>query len=193
MFQVDAFTSKLFGGNPAAICILDNWLADDLMQSIAAENNLAETAYIVKNDTGYDIRWFTPAVEVDLCGNATLASAHIVFNYLGNATDELVFTSPRSGVLKVSRAGKLLTLNFPTDVFEKVPTPAVLIQCFGNNVIETFKGKTDYMAVFATEQEIVNMVPDLNLVSTLSGRWLIVTARVQMSISYRDYSPLRAA
>lgn len=176
MFQVDAFTSKLFGGNPAAICILDNWLANDLMQSIAAENNLAETAFIVKNDTGYDIRWFTPAVEVDLCGHATLASAHVVFNYLHSAGDELIFTSPRSGILKVTRAGKLLTLNFPTDVFEKVQTPAVLIQCFGNNVVETFKGKTDYMAVFATEQEVVNMVPDLNLVSTLSGRGLIVTA-----------------
>ena len=176
MYQVDAFTTKLFGGNPAAVCILNSWLDNELMQSIAAENNLAETAFIVKNDTGYDIRWFTPAVEVDLCGHATLASAHVVFNYLNHPSDELTFLSPRSGRLNVNRNGKSLTLDFPTDVFEQVQTPAVLTQCFGNKIIETFKGKTDHRAVFATEDEIVSIVPDLNALSKLAGRGLIVTA-----------------
>src|SRR6185437_11184117 len=120
MYQVDAFTGKLFGGNPAAVCVLNDWIDAKLMQSIAAENNLAETAFIVKDENRYDIRWFTPAIEVDLCGHATLAAAHVVFNYLEQDRDEVIFHSTRSGILKVKRDENLLTLDFPTDVFTTV-------------------------------------------------------------------------
>ncbi|MBS1626163.1 MAG: PhzF family phenazine biosynthesis protein [Bacteroidetes bacterium] len=176
MYQVDAFTDKLFGGNPAAVCILDSWLSDSLMQSIAAENNLAETAYIVRNSAGYDIRWFTPAVEVDLCGHATLASAHVVFSYLGHTGNDVVFTSHRSGALSVTRTGALLTLNFPTDIYSKCDTPAALANGLGKAPIETWRGKTDYMAVYATEQDILNMHPDYTTLHQLDGRGVIVTA-----------------
>jgi PhzF family phenazine biosynthesis protein len=177
MFQVDAFTQKLFGGNPAAVCILEHWVDEQLMQSIAAENNLAETAYVVKNATGYDIRWFTPAVEVDLCGHATLAAAHVLFNHLGVAQNELLFTSPRSGLLKIRKTGPLLTLDFPTDVIEKINTPADLSNGLGVQPIDVYKGKTDYMAVLATEEEVQRLRPHFGLLSMLKARGIIVTAR----------------
>ena len=117
MFQVDAFTSHLFGGNPAAVCLLDHWLDEHLMQSVAAENNLAETAFLLKAPDFYEIRWFTPAVEVDLCGHATLASAYVIFNHTDFENDEIVFHSPRSGELRVKKDGRKLFLNFPADKF----------------------------------------------------------------------------
>ncbi len=177
MYQVDAFTDKLFGGNPAAVCILDKWLDEGLMQAIGAENNLAETAFIVKNNEGYEIRWFTPAVEVDLCGHATLASAHVVFNYLGYDSDEITFTSPRSGVLKVKKDGELLTLDFPTDVFNKIDTPKFLVDGLGAVPEEVYKGKTDYMAVFSYQHEIEAMKPDFKSLALLGERGVIATAK----------------
>ena len=115
MFQVDAFTSELFKGNPAAVCLLDQWLDENLMQSIAAENNLAETAFIIRSGEHFAIRWFTPTVEVDLCGHATLASAYVIFNHTDFAAEEILFHSVRSGELRVTRDGKKLYLNFPVD------------------------------------------------------------------------------
>ena len=177
MFQVDAFTSQLFGGNPAAVCILDSWLPEIQMQSIAAENNLAETAFIIKNEGGYEIRWFTPVIEVDLCGHATLASAHVVFNYLEHGSNEVSFSSLRSGILKVTKDGDLLTLDFPADVFEKVETPEILTEALGIEPMETYKGKTDYMAVLPSEQNVIDVRPDFVKLSTLQDcRGIIVTA-----------------
>lgn len=124
IYQIDAFTNQLFGGNPAAICPLDGWLPDVLMQKIAMENNLAETAFYVRQDNGYQIRWFTPTVEVDLCGHATLASAFVLYNYQNYTADEICFHSPRSGELTVTRNGEFLTLNFPSDTFEKIDLSA---------------------------------------------------------------------
>src|SRR5688572_20065524 len=118
IYQVDAFTDKIFGGNPAAVCPLGNWLPDALMQQIAMENNLAETAFYVKSGDHYEIRWFTPTIEVDLCGHATLATAHVLFNHENHPGNEINFHSPRSGALKVNRSENLLTLNFPTDTFQ---------------------------------------------------------------------------
>src|SRR5688572_2439436 len=112
IYQADAFAEKLFRGNPAAVVPLTEWLPDDVLQNIAAENNLAETAYFIKNSSGYHLRWFTPAVEVDLCGHATLASAYILFNHENHPGEEINFDS-RSGALKVRREGDLLTLDFP--------------------------------------------------------------------------------
>ncbi len=177
MFQVDAFTEKLFGGNPAAVCQLDKWLTETQMQAIAAENNLAETAFIIPADGGYEIRWFTPTVEVELCGHATLASAHVIFNYLGHMEGEILFSSRLSGMLKVNKEGKRLTLDFPSDRFEKVPAPAALKQGLGIEPMETYKGKTDYMAILPSEQAVAGLKPDFAVLNTLTDcRGIIVTA-----------------
>ena len=177
MFQADAFTDRLFGGNPAAICILDSWLPEYVMQAIAAENNLAETAFIVKAAHGYDIRWFTPAIEVDLCGHATLAAAHIVFSSLGYEGSEVSFSSERSGMLKVKKDGEMLTLDFPADVFEKVHSPAIHSEALGIEPMETYKGRTDYMAVLPSEADVVALRPDFVKLNELQDcRGIIVTA-----------------
>jgi len=177
IFQVDAFTEKLFGGNPAAVCILDEWPDDGLLQSIAAENNLAETAFIVKNNNGYDIRWFTPLVEVYLCGHGTLASAHVIFNYSDCYEEELIFNSTRSGQLKVKKDGDLLTLDFPSDDIEMIDTPAGLARGLGIQPQETYRGKTDYMAVLSTQEEVMNLEPHFKLLAALPCRGIIVTAK----------------
>ncbi len=176
MYQVDAFTKQLFGGNPAAVCILENWLSDSLMQSIAAENNLAETAFAVKNGEQYDIRWFTPAVEVDLCGHATLATAHVLFNHMGYSGSAITFFSNRSGELRVTQEGDLLTLDFPVDEYTLVPTPVFLAEGLGKMPLETYRGKTDYMAVYSSQREIAELVPDFVTLNRLDGRGVIVTA-----------------
>jgi len=176
LFQVDAFTDTLFGGNPAAVCPLHEWLPETTMQAIAAENNLAETAFIVENGNRYEIRWFTPVVEVDLCGHATLAAAHVAFNYLHYAEDRIEFYSLRSGILSVRRNNDLLTLDFPVDKYGKIATPAVLSRALGIEPMETYKGKTDFMAILPSEEDVKNITPDFVLLSTLDARGVIVTA-----------------
>ncbi|MEI7897255.1 MAG: PhzF family phenazine biosynthesis protein [bacterium] len=176
MFQVDAFTSHLFGGNPAAVCLLDHWLDEHLMQSVAAENNLAETAFLLKAPDFYEIRWFTPAVEVDLCGHATLASAYVIFNHTDFENDEIVFHSPRSGELKVKKDGKKLFLNFPADVFSRCENLPEITKGIGLTPLEVYKGKTDYMAVLRSEEEVQKIQPDFVTIAKLDARGLIVTA-----------------
>jgi PhzF family phenazine biosynthesis protein len=176
MFQVDAFTDTLFGGNPAAICILEDWMPETTMQSIAAENNLAETAFILENEKGYEIRWFTPLIEVDLCGHATLAAAHVVFNHLGFEDDLVAFYSHRSGRLTVRKNDAMLTLDFPVDTFGKVVTPKVLADALGIEPMETYRGKTDFMAVLPSEDHVISVRPDFGLLATLGVRGVIVTA-----------------
>ncbi len=141
------------------------------------ENNLAETAYYVKKENIYEIRWFTPTVEVDLCGHATLAAAFVLFNYAGHVGNEINFFSPRSGKLNVSKHGDLLTLNFPTDVFEKVELNDALTEGFNIKPKEAYRGKTDHMLVFETEDEIKNIVPDLEKIAKMNGRGVIITAK----------------
>jgi len=177
IYQIDAFTDKVFGGNPAAVCVLDEWIADDLMQKIAGENNLAETAFVVKNENGtYDIRWFTPVLEVDLCGHATLASAYVLFNYFDYQTDKINFQSLASGLLSVTKNGDELSLDFPTDIIQKVSTPLVLVEAFGKAPLETFKGKTDFALIYSSQQEIETFNPDLKLIESAGGRGTIITA-----------------
>lgn len=176
MFQVDAFTQTLFGGNPAAICLPSEDLSETTMQAIAAENNLAETAFVTEGERGFEIRWFTPMVEVDLCGHATLAAAHVFFNELGFRGDEISFWSHRSGTLNVGRCDGLLTLDFPTDAFEKVSTPAIMHKALGIEPMETFRGKTDYMVVLPSQDDVANLAPYYELLGTLDGRGVIVTA-----------------
>jgi PhzF family phenazine biosynthesis protein len=177
IYQVDAFAAKMFTGNPAAVCPLTSWPEDQLMQNIATENNLAETAFYVKKDNGYEIRWFTPAAEVDLCGHATLAAAYVLFHREGHAGDRIDFHSPRSGLLTVTKRDELLTLNFPADVFEPVELSEELLAGINIKPLKAFKGKTDYMLVFEQESDIRAIQPRFNEIAKLTARGMIVTAK----------------
>jgi len=177
IYQVDAFTDQLFKGNPAAVCILDEWLPDEKMQSIAAENNLAETAFILPKQKGYTIRWFTPAVEVDLCGHATLAAAYVLFNCLSYRNPEIVFYSTNSGELRVTQKNDILFLDFPTDTVNEITLTDQISACLQIKPLKVYKGKTDYVALLESEEDVQNLRPDLDKVSELKARGLIVTAK----------------
>ena len=176
LYQADAFTDKIFGGNPAAVCPLENWLADDLMQSIALENNLAETAFFIRKENNYHIRWFTPVYEVDLCGHATLAAAYVIFTELKHDGNEIKFNS-RSGELSVRKNGEMLVLNFPADKIEKINPPAKMITALGATPVEYYKGKTDYLLVYSIQEQIERMTPDFRRLSEIDARGIIVTAK----------------
>lgn len=179
LYQVDAFTSTLFSGNPAAVCVLDSWLDDKLMQNISSENNLAETAFLVPRGKDYEIRWFTPSIEIDLCGHATLASAFVLFDVLGYSGIAIKFYSLRSGLLTVTKKDDLLMMNFPTDDLKLLSEEqnAKIETCIGLKPIETYKGKTDFITVIEKESDLKNLQPDLHEVSKLEGRGLVVTAK----------------
>ena len=176
-YTVDAFTEDLFGGNPAAVCLLDHWIADELMQNIALENNLSETAFLVKKDDLYEIRWFTPTMEVDLCGHATLASAFVLFEFYKVNENQINFFSQRSGELKVFKESSKLFLDFPTDKLNKVDSFTEIENGIGITPIEVYKGKTDYIAILETEEDIRKIKPNLSEISKLNARGLIVTAK----------------
>lgn len=176
IFQVDAFAVKLFTGNPAAVCPLEYWLDDSMMQNIAMENNLAETAFYVNENGNYHIRWFTPSVEVDLCGHATLASAHVLFHHQSFSGNQIAFQS-RSGPLTVKKSGERLTLNFPVDTLIPGTKLPEFEAALGIMPIEVFQGKTDYLLVFENEDQIKSMQPDMRLISKLKARGVIVTAK----------------
>ena len=176
LYQIDAFTDQTFKGNPAAVCILDEWIEDGLMQKIAAENNLSETAFVVKNGEVYEIRWFTPRIEVALCGHATLATAHVLFLYYHHPGSKLHFYSPHSGDLYVKKKDDLLTLNFPADRISKVDVPEELTRAFGKKPVEAYKGKTDYLLVFETQKDIQGCRPDMELLKKSKARGIMVTA-----------------
>jgi PhzF family phenazine biosynthesis protein len=176
IYQIDAFTDRLFSGNPAAVVPLDNWLPDETMRNIAAENNLAETAFYVPNDNGFHIRWFTPTVEVDLCGHATLAAAYVVFKIQNYEGDSVRFDS-KSGELIVEYKEDWLTLNFPVDPYQvAVPPPALVESLSTTTMLEVYKGKTDYLVVLDTEAEVVNLEYDIIVLSTIPARGIIITA-----------------
>jgi len=176
MFQVDAFTEKLFGGNPAAVCILTQPLPDEIMQKIAAENNLAETAFIIDQGDTFSIRWFTPKVEVDLCGHATLASSHVIFNHLNYSKKTIRFSS-RSGILEVRQDGDLLILNFPSDMPQKGCLGRSVTDALGMDPVEILKGKTDYMLVYENQAQIETLDPDFGGLGKANVRGIIVTAK----------------
>ena len=177
LYQVDSFTDRLFGGNPAAVCPLGEWLTDEMMQKIAMENNLAETAFYVQNAHRYDIRWFTPKVEVDLCGHATLAAAFVLFNHEGYSADVIHFHSHRSGDLKVTNQSDWLTLDFPVDTFRETMLTENIVNCFAKSPVEAYKGKTDYMLVYEQESDIANAIPRFDVISNLNARGVIITAK----------------
>ncbi|WP_050182085.1 PhzF family phenazine biosynthesis protein [Domibacillus robiginosus] len=175
IYQIDAFTNEQFKGNPAAVCPLNKWIKDDVMQKIAAENNLSETAFFVKKDKGYELRWFTPKGEIDLCGHATLASAFVICTYLDQKVKDIAFYT-KSGLLEVSRDNGLFTLSFPSREGEKCNAPEALIKGLGKVPVEVYKSR-DYMAVFDTEQDILNLELNMDELKKLDAFGVIVTAK----------------
>lgn len=175
-YQVNAFTSKTFGGNPAGVCPLDGWLADDVLQSIAAENNLSETAFFAPEGNGFRLRWFTPAVEVDLCGHATLASAHVLFRESGWGSAEIRFVT-RSGVLTAKRAVDRIELDFPSrpPVVAPDSSESMVALGLGSQPREVWRSR-DYMAVFESEAEVEGLTPDMSLLEELECTGVIATA-----------------
>lgn len=176
IYQVDAFTSEVFKGNPAAICPLESWLDAELMQKIALENNLAETAFFVKRDDVYEIRWFTPTFEIDLCGHATLASAYVIFEILKAEENTVKFHSHKSGALSVKKQGDRLVLDFPSRPVSPVEMPEGLIEAIGKEPEEIFKAR-DYFLVYETEQEIADIKPNFSKLLEVGGIGFIVTAK----------------
>lgn len=173
-YQIDAFATRIFEGNPAAVVPLDAWLPDALMQSIARENNLSETAFIVRTGAGFDLRWFTPNVEVDLCGHATLASAFVVFEELRYQNTTVRFQT-RSGELSVSRRGDLLVMDFPALLSQPVPEIAALVRALGHAPREVRAAK-HYLAVFDDEATIRALRPDMAAVASLALQGVCCTA-----------------
>jgi len=177
MYQIDAFAEKVFSGNPAAVCVLDSWLDDETMQLIAMENNLAETAFLVKKDNQYEIRWFTPEIEVDLCGHATLASAFVLFRFFEKNVSRLEFFSPRSGILTVEKADdEKMTLDFPTDETAFVDEIEAITKSIGKTPLKTIKGKTDYLLIYSSQKEIEEISPNFHLLDQLDCRGVIVSS-----------------
>jgi len=175
LYQVDAFASSLYTGNPAAVCPLDQWLTDDQMQSIAEENNLSETAFFVPHKNGYQIRWFTPNEEVDLCGHATLASAYIVFEKLGYQQDEIIFHS-KSGQLRVSREEDKLRMDFPALPYQPIIPTKELLEALNAKPKALFKSKFDLLCIFENEKEVEKANPNLSAIADLDYRGVIFTA-----------------
>lgn len=174
IYQIDAFTRQVFRGNPAAVCPLEAWLPDTTLQAIAAENNLAETAFFVAEGEGYALRWFTPTLEIDLCGHATLAAAHVLFTELAYPGSVVRFFS-RSGELPVSRVGHRYVMDFPARPPVACAPPAALVQALGFSPLYTGRAR-DYLALLPSEEAVRALQPDLSAVARLDAIGLIVTA-----------------
>jgi len=180
LWQIDAFTDRVFSGNPAAVCVLQAWLPDETLLAIARENNLSETAFLVKEPAGWRIRWFTPALEIELCGHATLASGHLYLNRLAPGEREVTFAS-RSGPLRVARdAEGRLAMTFPRQPPSPCATPGAVVRALGRAPLETWSAR-DTLAVLATEAEVRELEPDLSAVRELPGHGLVVTAPASTS------------
>ena len=179
IYQIDAFTDNIFSGNPAAVIPLQSWLDAALMQNIAMENNLSETAFIVKTGEGYHIRWFTPAFEIDLCGHATLASAFVIKNYLEPFIETINFTTQQAGTLRTYCNGDEYTLDFPARMPVPCEIPPTLFQSLGiHSAVEVLKSR-DYFVVLPDEEAVRNVHPDFSLMKELDAIGVIVTAKGQ--------------
>lgn len=176
VYQVDAFAKEVFKGNPAAICPLEDWIDAELMQQVALENNLSETAFFVKKDDVYEIRWFTPTFEIDLCGHATLASAFVIFECLKTEENLVKFHSHKSGELTVEKQDDVLILDFPSRPPAASEIPAGLVEAIGGQPKEILKSR-DYFLVYETEQEIADLKPDFSAILKIPTHAVIVTAK----------------
>jgi|ERR1043165_4779657 predicted PhzF superfamily epimerase YddE/YHI9 len=174
-YHVDAFTAQSFGGNPAGVCVLERWLPEAVLQSIAAENNLSETAFFAREADFYNLRWFTPSTEVDLCGHATLAAAFVLFSELGYAEPRIRFQT-QSGELMAERSGEIIELNFPSRPPLPCPLPDQLLRGLGREPREVLKAR-DYLAVFDSPADVAALRPDMEALMKLDSLGVIVTAR----------------
>lgn len=175
IYQIDAFASKVFEGNPAAVCPLENWLEDDVMQKIAEENNFAETAFFLKEEDGYHLRWFSPTSEVDMCGHATLASAFVLFECLGFRDEKITF-STKSGLLKVWREDSQYVMDFPIQTLGPCDITIQIENAFGIKPKIAFTSM-DYIVIFGNEEDIYNAKPNLELLKTLDLRGVCISAK----------------
>jgi PhzF family phenazine biosynthesis protein len=192
LYQIDAFADGLFTGNPAAVCPLEEWLPDDVMQAIAAENNLSETAFFVPEGDGYRLRWFTPTTEVDLCGHATLASAFVVFRWLMPQRNEVTFQTQQAGPLTVSRESDLLALDFPARPPSPCAMPDGLAAALGRHPAAVLAAR-DYLAVYETADDIRALTPDFAAIARLDRFAVIATAPGTEGIDFvsRFFAPAR--
>lgn len=174
IYQVDAFTGSVFGGNPAAVCPLESWLPDHLLQAIASENNLSETAFFVRTGAAIQLRWFTPACEVDLCGHATLASAHVLFHEL-NYPEEAICFETKSGELRVGREENRLVMNFPARPPTAIHPDPCLVPALGGNPVEILAAR-DYLICYASEEEVKALSPDMQALKKIDRFAFIATA-----------------
>lgn len=174
-YIVDAFTNKVFSGNPAAVCVMDAWPEERWMMQVAGENNLSETAFIVKETPGYHLRWFTPGTEVELCGHATLASAYVILNYYDRGADKVEFHT-MSGKLPVVRHGSLYEMDFPTYELKEIPVTDDMERAFGIRPVKAVLG-LDLVCVFENEQIVRQMTPNQELLASLEGRIQNATAK----------------
>ena len=190
IYQVDAFTDSLFGGNPAAVCPLEAWLPDAAMQAIAAENNLSETAFFVRDGGDYALRWFTPTVEVDLCGHATLAAGHVVFHYLEPQRETVSFHTLKAGTLIVTRRADMLVMDFPARPASPAPPPPGLFAALGGAPREVLRAR-DHLIVYDTAAEIVALNPDLAALAKVDCWAAIVTAPGESGVDFvsRFFAP----
>lgn len=190
IYQVDAFTSKTLSGNPAAVIPLDKWLSDDLLQKIARENNLSETVYFIPNGNEFDIRWFTPTVEVPLCGHATLASAFVLKNELNYSPDEIIFNTTTKGQVRVTVDKEIYTLDFPKEPFKKIKSyPKELEEGIGVKPIAVYQG-VDYVLILENENQVRAVKPDLNILKTIDTRGVIITSEgLEEDFVSRFFSP----
>lgn len=174
IFQVDAFADHLFSGNPAAVVVMPEWLPDQTLQAIAQENNYSETAFVVPRGELFDLRWFTPELEMDLCGHATLASAHVVFQH-GYTTDDTISFKSKAGTLTVKRKGDLLAMDFPARPPRTIHADVAVSEALGAAPCELHESR-DLLAVFGSQAEVEALCPDLSAVAKLSTFAVIVTA-----------------
>lgn len=190
IFQVDAFTDKVFGGNPAAVCPLEQWLPDDVMQRIAMENSVTETAFFIQLDKSFEIRWFTPEIEMDLCGHATLATAHVIVRHLNSSLPSIQFRS-KSGELTVAVEGGLLTLNFPSRKPELSEAPQVILDAIQHQPVEILKSR-DYVLVFEDEDVIRHLEPNqsiLNQINLDPGGVVVTAGGKEVDFVSRFFTP----
>ncbi|WP_456420484.1 PhzF family phenazine biosynthesis protein [Lutibacter sp.] len=176
IYQVDAFNNKIFKGNPAAVCPLTEWISTELMQSIAEENNLSETVFFVKKSNIYEIKWFTPTCEIDLCGHATLAAAHIIFTEF-NFNNTIIEFHSKSEKLTVKKNENWYTLNFPSEAVSQIEISPILKQALNVPILRTYKGKWKLLVELENEETVLNLKPNFSLLSKLESNGIIVTSR----------------
>ncbi len=175
IYQVDAFTDHVFGGNPAAVCPLKEWLDKEIMQKIAKENNLSETAFFVPKDDFFEIRWFTPKLEINLAGHPTLATAWVIYNELNYDKDKIKFVSPLSGELFIERKDSFISMNFPANKHKPIKTDKLLVKALGHEPTEVLKSR-DLLVVYKNQADIENIKPNFGLLEKIDTFGIIITA-----------------